>query len=197
MNLLEKKQVIPSGLTDNTGEFYVDLDKNEVYLSSGGKQIPFNEFPKEVLDIIHEDMNNRPVAMNALIEFFELVDLVSQTRQFIACRHGSFDSNPDIDVHGILRASEHVNCGRRGKCLAEGKLCTSIELEHGNLSANEIITLTEIGNGLIDKEIEEKTGFSIHTIRNHKDSISRKSGFTRKPSLGILAYRLGLVNDQI
>ncbi len=203
MSLLNQKQNLPAGISDKSGEFYVKAIPNptnpeeyvdEVFLSYNGNQYSFDDIPSSILAIIHEDMDGNPTAMNALIEDFKLLDLKSQTRQYIACRHGSFDLNADFCEEGKLKAAEYVNCGRRcGACKSEGKLCTALQVKNGYLNENEIKTLTCIGNGLIDKEIEDVTGFSVHTIRNYKDSISKKTGLERKPALAGLAYMLGLV----
>ena len=193
MSLIDVCQTVPGGFRDKTGEFYTDKDNSDICLSYNGQQYTYDNFPAYILKVVHDDMAENPIAMESLVEDMGLTDLKSQTRQYLACRHGSFDMTPDISEDGKLTPAEYVNCGRRGQCKAEGKVCPALKVKYGYLNANEIITLTHIGNGLIDKEIEDVTGFSVHTIRNHKDSTSRKTGLERKPLLCRLAFELGLV----
>lgn len=194
MNLVDFNQRVPAGLLDDgTGEFYISED--EMWLSYRKQQYKFDEFPSEVLEIIYNDMANEPLAVGCLVEDFKLLDLKSQTRQYLACRHGGFDCAADLTSDGKLTPSEYVDCGRRGGvCKSEGKLCTSILLKNGKLTAMEILTLTDVGAGLLDKEIADKRGISEHTVRHQKDSICRKSGLERKPALVGLAFKLGLVS---
>jgi DNA-binding CsgD family transcriptional regulator len=190
LNLVDKNQKITPGLIDASVEFF--LHDNEVLCITNGQTYAFSNFPTRVKNIVNEDMVKNTIAVDSLIDWgFE--DLDSQMRQYISCRHGGHDTNADIDVDGNIQPSEYVNCGRRGVCPYEGKICTSIELGNGILTRSEVAVLMQIGLGLLDKEIADLLNISEHTIRHHKDSIARKSGLDRKPALVGLAYQLGLI----
>lgn len=195
MNLIDFNQRIPAGLlNDGTGEFYIN--NNEMHLSYRTHQFTFDDFPAHINDLVDADMDQHPIAVGCLIDNFNLLDQKSQRRQYLACRHGGFDNQPDITADGKLTPSEYVDCGKRGgQCKSEGKLCTSILLPHGKLTEREIMVLTDIGSGLLDKEIAAKREMSEHSVRHLKDSIARKSGLQneRKTALVGLAYKLGLV----
>lgn len=195
MNLTDYNQRIPAGLlNDGTGEFYIN--NNEMHLSYRTHQFTFDDFPDHINDLVDADMAQNPIAVACLINDFNLYGLKEQRRQYLACRHGGFDLQPDISADGTLNPSEYVDCGKRGgACKSEGKLCTSILLPYGKLSEREIMVLSDIGSGFLDKEIASKREMSEHSVRHLKDSIARKSGLQneRKTVLVGLAYKLGLV----
>jgi DNA-binding CsgD family transcriptional regulator len=190
MNFIDRKQTLPPGLMDNSVEFFIH--KHEIWCLYKGNKYAFEDFPSEILEIVDADMAANPKAMKALHDW-DITDPDERVRQYIACRFGGFDNTPDICNTGIMQPAEYVDCGRRGICPYEGKLCSSIVLEFGTLTKKEIEVLRQIGLGLLDKEICEVLSISQDTLRNHKDSLSTKSGTQRKAGLSILAYKYKLI----
>ncbi|WP_316780443.1 helix-turn-helix domain-containing protein [Pedobacter antarcticus] len=190
MNFIDHKQVLPPGLMDGSIEFFIY--EHEVKCLYNGRVLSFNEFPEEILQIIDSDMAANPKAMKALFDW-DITDPDEQMRQYIACRFGGFDNSPDINAEGIIQPAEYVDCGRRGNCAYEGKLCSSIILKNGILTKREIDVLREIGRGFLDKEICDKLNISQDTLRSHKDSICCKADVQRKAGLSQLAYKYKLI----
>lgn len=190
MNLIDKKQQLPPGLVDDAVEFFIN--DHEVKCLYKGTVYKFADFPQHIMNIVETEMLANPKALKALADW-DITDPDEQIRQFIACRFGGFDYRPDIAADGMIQPAEYVDCGRRGTCPYEGKLCTSIQLPNGILTRREIEVLKLIGQCLLDKEICDLLCISQDTLRNHKDSIAQKAGVERKPALGILAHRLNLV----
>jgi DNA-binding CsgD family transcriptional regulator len=190
MNLVDHNQRIPGGIIDKSVEFF--LYENEVMCMHDGNKYSFDDFPAEIIEIVNQEMAKDDVAIASLVDW-GMVDLNSQMRQYIACKWGGYDSNPDICTTGKIQPAEYVECGRRDICKYQGKLCTSIKVQNGLLTKNEIDVLKGIGEFLLDKEIADKLFISEHTVRHRKDSICRKSGLERKPALVGLAFKLGLV----
>lgn len=190
MNLVDHSQHLPAGLIDGSVEFF--LYDNEVRALYKGCTYAFKDFPKEILDIVSNDMLANPKAMESLAKW-DITDPDAQIRQYIACRFGGFDSNPDITASGEIHHREYFNCGRRGICPYEGKLCATIKVAHGELTKREIEVLRAIGLGKLDKEICDELNICQDTLRSHKDNISVKTGEERKPALGILAHKLNLI----
>jgi DNA-binding CsgD family transcriptional regulator len=191
MNLIDNNQHLPPGLIDNGVEFF--LHENEVKCLHKGSVLSFDQFPTEVLETVESDMLANPKAMKALADW-NITDQNNQIKQYITCRFGGFDNSPDICTDGNIKPAEYVNCGRRGQCAYEGKLCASIQLENGVLTKREIDVLKLIGLGLLDKEITDLLSIAQDTLRNHKDNISQKAGISRKAALSVLAYRLKLID---
>lgn len=194
MNLIDKTQILPAGLTNKGVEFFID--EHEVKCLHAGCTFSFDEFPPHVVQLIDEDMASNPRAIKALLDW-DITDSKEQMRQYIACRFGGFDCKPDINDDGILQAAEYVDCGRRGKCAYEGKLCSSIVVSNGILTKKEIEVLRLIAIGLLDKEICEKMNppISNDTLRSHKDNIAEKAGIRYKAEMVALAYIHGLLKE--
>ncbi len=190
MNLIDKNQKLPAGLVDDSCEFFIH--EHEIKALYKGKVYSFDSFPLEIIEKIESDMISNPKAMKALSDW-DITDPNEQMRQYISCRFGGFDAQPDINTNGEIMPAEYVECGRHGNCAYEGKLCCAIKVKNGFLTKREIEVLKCIGEGLLDKETADVLQISIDTLRNHKDSISLKTGLDRKPSLAILAFKLNLI----
>jgi DNA-binding CsgD family transcriptional regulator len=192
MNLIDRKQVLPPGLMDDAVEFFIY--ENEIWCLYKGRQISFKDFPDPIKNVLDADMKAHPKAMKALFDW-DITDPESRMRQYVACRFGGFDNTPDVCGDGVVQPAEYVDCGRRGSCDYEGKLCSSIVLRNGILTPREIEVLRHIGNDLLDKEICDVLQMANDTLRTHKDKISLKNGSTRKSALAKLAYKYNLINN--
>ena len=190
MKNIDNSQKLPAGLIDSGVEFFVH--QNEIYCLHNGATFTFENIPQHIIQLIREDMFQYPKALKALKDW-DINDPEAQIKQYIMCRFGGFDNNSDISSDGKILHTEYINCGRRGQCPYEGKLCASIEVKQGVLSRREIAVLKLIGAGKLDKEIADELDISRAAIRNHKDHISQKAGVERKASLAILAHQLNLV----
>ncbi len=180
---------LPPGLMDDAVEFYTY--EQEIWCLYKSMKFRYAEFPAEILQLIDSDMSKNPKALKSLSDF-DITDDDERRKQYIACRFGRFDATPDINAEGIVQSPEYVDCGMRGICPHEGKLCSSIVLEFGVLTPREIDVLRQIGNDLLDKEICDLLQMANDTLRTHKDKISLKNGSTRKSALAKLAYKYNL-----
>jgi DNA-binding CsgD family transcriptional regulator len=190
MNFVDHKQALPPGLMDDSVEFFIY--NHEIWCLYRGNKYTFVDFPEEVIETVDADMVSNPKAMKALCDW-DITDQDERMRQYIACRFGGFDNSPDICADGNIQPAEYVDCGRRGICDYEGKLCSSIVLPNGTLTKKEIEVLRHIGLGLLDKEICEVLNIAQDTLRSHKDNLCSKSGTQRKAGLSILAYKYKLI----
>ncbi|MFN0254475.1 response regulator transcription factor [Pedobacter ureilyticus] len=193
LHLIDHSQKLPGGTIDKSVEFFVH--DGEMFCRTEGETHKFDDFPQWVIDIVQKDMDKHPEKIGYLVEW-GLLTQDGQMRQYLFCLYGGHDDNPDIDENGIVQQSEYVDCGLRcGKCDYEGKICNSLQLQHGRLSSQEIKTLILIGNNALDKEIADELFVSEGTIRYYKNEIMRKAGMAneRKTALVGLAFKLGLV----
>ena len=190
MNLTDKNQQLPPGLVGDAVEFFIH--QHEVKCQTKGRTYSFDEMPADILQIVEDDMLANPKALKALADW-DITDQNEQMRQYIACRFGGYDYQADISPEGGIQPAEYVDCGRRGSCAYEGKLCTSLLLPNGIATRREIEVLKLIGQSFLDKEICDQLNISQDTLRNHKDNLSQKAGVERKPSLAILAHKLNLI----
>lgn len=181
-----KDAQVPAGLTDNNVELFVKDDK--VFAIFSGRVILFHELPSEI----------REYFMNDLIENIQAIKLINEMgvmkselvlEQFLKCRFGGLDNNPDLDVASGELTDEYWDCGKRGGCSAEGKLCQQIKVENGFLSRREIDVLKLITEGLTDKQIADRLYISKNTVASHKYNIQEKTGFTNKLDMAVFAVQ--------
>lgn len=183
MNLSKIKQSLPPGLEDNGVEFYVN--QNDIKCLHSGNTYRWGEFPQWILDRIEEDMLQNPEAMNALVAW-DITDSEEMMRQYIVCRFGGFDGLPDITKEGEIIHVEYFECGRRGNCSFEGKLCSSIKVGDEHLTKQEIKIIKKIASGKHNREIADELNISEETVATHNKNIQRKLGVTSK--LGIVPW---------
>lgn len=180
---------LPAGLMDSNIEFFVE--GTEIYALMKGRVIKFDEFPAEIIDVLNTDIEKHPEALKALIEL-DLVEPKTMLRQYIRCRFGGFDGEADIE-NGQLKHTEYWDCGLRGVCKYEGKLCPAIKVDNGYLTKREIEVLKCIAEGMLDKQIAEALNISITTVPTFTKQIREKGGFNRKADMVKFAINKNLI----
>ena len=174
---LPVEQRIPSGLIGQEAEIFYHLV--DVYALYKGCCIVFSEWPEELLVLLEEDMAKHPLAIQALIDL-GVEDRLAMLWQYARCRFGSFDGRPDIDEAGNLQHTEYWDCGFRGECPHEGKLCSSIKVANGILTPREIDVIRLVADDLMNKEIADRLFISEKTVPVHLQNILRKIAGKRK-----------------
>lgn len=181
-----------SALVSNCVEFF--FHKNEVYCLHNGVRYNYEKIPAWIIEIIEKDMVSNPEAIKALATW-ENLTIENYIRQYITCRFGGNDDLVDIEEDGTINYTEFFECGLRGQCNYEGKLCTSIRVANGHISKTEISVLKLIN--LPDKLIADKLNISQETVVTHQQNIRNKTGCRSKVELAIFAQKKGIYNDNI
>lgn len=94
------------------------------------------------------------------------------------CRYGGFDDKADISKH--THTTEYYDCGERGRCPVEGKLCKHVQAENGCLTPREIDVIKLIAQDLADKQIADMLNISVNTANQHRVNIKQKIGCNTK-----------------
>jgi len=183
-----KNSRLIAGLVDKAVEFFVH--KNEVYCVHDGRSYSFEEIPQWIIDIVEMDMLKHPEALKALAQW-ENLDNDDHIRQYIICRFGGIDDEPDIDTKGEVHEAEYFDCGLRGTCRHEGKLCTAFKVSNGYLTKMELAVLKLIN--LADKLIADHMCISVDTVITHQQNIRTKTGLKSKVELAIFAQKKGII----
>jgi DNA-binding CsgD family transcriptional regulator len=178
-----------AGLIDQGVEFFVHA--NEVKCIHAGQVYSFEQFPEWIIKVIEEDMVKHPEALKALATW-ENLHQTEYVRQYIYCRFGGLDFDPDIDSNRKLSYAEYFDCGFRGVCKYEGKLCCTIKVSEGHLTKTEIEVLKRVA--LADKSIADELCISTDTVNSHLQNIRRKTGYSNKVELAIFATKKGIIN---
>lgn len=183
------KKII-AGLIDEGAEFL--KHEGKLYCVHGGKVHEWPNFPEKVILIIENDMLKYPEALKALSEWENLLP-EDHIYRYIVCRFGGIDDEPDIDPKGKIHHTEYFECGLRGKCKYEGKLCCTIKAEYGNLTKSELEVLKRAS--LSYKEISEQLFISTETVSSHMQNLRLKTGLKNSTQLAIYAIQKGVTNE--
>lgn len=162
-------QKIPAGLLDESFELFSNGDQQ--YCVAEGRLWTFPDFPLWVLRAVKLDMLKNQSKVDWLIKA-GLFDELNQMKWYIHCCFGGFDGEADF-VNGELVHTEYFDCGHRGHCLFEGKVCNSIVHQFG-LSAREVDYIKCVHQGMQDKEIAEEMGISVNTAPVYIRNILKK-----------------------
>ncbi|MFD1770898.1 helix-turn-helix transcriptional regulator [Sphingobacterium suaedae] len=183
------KQRIYAGMIDKGIEFFEDLETKILYCSHDMRQYRWPHFPKNVMREIKKDMLRNPQDLKYLAQW---PNLRSEDRvyRYILCKFGGLDDEPDINSDGKVHHSEYYECGLRGKCPFEGKLCSSIKVANGYLTKAELEILRFIR--LPDKQIAQILNKSPETVSSQMQSIRTKTGEVDKVNLAIFAIEKGI-----
>ena len=157
---------IPAGLIDNSVEFFEY--QNDARCIYNGQVYAFEDFPEYVTGKLLEDMEADTVALKSISEWPNLDD-DGRRRQWVLCRFGGFDVEPDIDKHGNIEHTEYFEYGFRGACKHEGKICRSIKVADRFLTKTELEVLKRLE--LPDKLIADEMNICIETVSSHWQNI--------------------------
>ena len=160
------------------------------YLLQGGLKVHYSAWPKSFKDLLLQQIAMDPDAKAALADL-KLTDPDDQIKQYVYCNYGGYDGYADYKNGEFTR--EYWECGNRGKCRYEGKLCKAVQCKHGSLTPREVEVLKGIASGLLDKEVADKLNISKNTVHNHRASIGEKTGRYRRSELTAFAIHKNIV----
>lgn len=190
IDLTKINQHLPPGLEDTSVEFYV-VD-GQIKCLHAGKIYAWQEIPQPIKDIIDEDMVAHPEAIRSLMDW-DIQDADERMRQYVICRFGGFDGEADINTDGKIVYTEYFDCGRRGQCKFEGKLCATIKVENGHLTKTELQILRHVAAGMPNKLIADKLFITEATVTTHNQNIQGKLGVFTKQEMVAYAIRKNII----
>ena len=182
------KTKIMAGLDDNAVEFFAV--PGDIKCTNNEQVYRYKNFPKWIIDTIQADMESNPEALKALGKWENLAP-EDYIRQYIQCNFGGVDNEPDIDVNGKINHTEFFDCGFRGTCKHEGKLCRAIKVKNGYLTKTEIKIMQNICHPA--KIIADTLCISEQTVNSHIQNIMQKTELGSKAELVDAANKLGII----
>ena len=163
--------ILPAGLRDAGIEIY--HHKGDLFCVYQGKQYLFEELPEDLHEIIEIQLINDPVALNSLETDMGILDSNEMLRQFVLCNYGGFDMSPDLTKEGKSEL-EFWDCGRRGKCPGEGRVCKLPTGPGGALTPRELMVVRWVAKGLPDKLIAQRMDITINSVKTYLCRIRAK-----------------------
>ncbi len=124
--------------------------------------IPYEEFSFETKLRLSNELKRDLTAHKTLLDNgYQESD--ERLEKFSLCRFGGMDEKPDMV--GNESTPDFYNCGNRGKCSMEGKVCKNIVTQNGVISKREIDIIRATSKGLTDKEIADELFISIRYMQ--------------------------------
>lgn len=181
---------LPAGLEDKGVEIY--LHNGELRVIYGSRVISFSELPEEIRDVFVSHMMQNKPALVCLKNDFGLTDAEPMLEQYVKCNFGNFDGQPDMNEDGVTIA-ECWDCGMRGNCTGEGRICSRLAGKNGILTKRETEIFFLIIEGKLDKEIANHFGSSPATIETQLKDIRMKLGCNNKVEIMNFAMKRKLL----
>lgn len=183
-------QQLPPGLEDNAVEFY--FHNGTLKCLHAGRVYEWGNFPQYIINKVEEDLLSHPEALKALASW-DIIHRDEMIYQYIYCRFGGFDHEADINADGDIIHAEYFDCGRRGRCSQEGKLCPAIKVGDEFLTKQEINILKKVAAGKPNKIIADELNISEETVASHNQNIQRKLKVACKTEMAVWAVKKNIV----
>lgn len=175
-------------LKPNCFEFFHD-GTDLVFMENGVKK-SFFDLPDPQFHALEARLANRPLACWSLDDL-GITDPVERVKKFTTCNHGDFNTIADF-IGSRCNDQEYYDCGQRGTCKYEGKLCDKIVVLYGVLSESEIRVLRQLSLAKTDKEIADSLFTSPYTVSTHIRNMISKTGASNRVGLAMVAARFHL-----
>jgi DNA-binding CsgD family transcriptional regulator len=139
--------------------------------------VHFNEFEAKTKYQLQSLLDEDLLAQVSLDQL-QIFDEEKRVHKFGLCRFGGYDDKADITSN--CHNHEYYDCGERGKCIVEGKLCKHVQATNGYLTPREIDVIKLIASDLADKQIADQLNISVNTANQHRVNIQKKIGASSK-----------------
>lgn len=181
---------LPAGLLpeDCNIELFADPENfGKCYWLQYGQTRPFHELPVQVIVALYHELFIDKKAVKGLKSMGITKDN-EMVEQYNFCNRGKLDSKPDITPSGKLN-KEYFDCGRRDRCVGEGKVCGM-----AGLTSREKQCVVLNARGLDYKQIKSEMGFKSQPAVNSLMSRCRgKLDARNKTELLIKSIELGII----
>lgn len=150
-----------------------------------GQIVDFSELPAEIMDELTDLMLLDKPAMKILIKTCKTTN--DMVKQYSWCNFGGINHESDIDNGKFI--TEYWDCGKRGACPFEGKIC-ALKI----LGKRELEFAKLLATGLLDKEIASEMNITYTTACDYRVRIQQKTGTTNKVELVNWLHRQNLID---
>jgi DNA-binding CsgD family transcriptional regulator len=167
-----KKPNLIAGL-DNKGVEIFLSDDDSLKAIYDRKVQHFDMLPSKLHDAFISHMMANKRALTSLKHDFHLTDVNDMLIQYMKCNFGNLDLEADMHEDGTINP-KCWDCGLRGTCPGEGKVCGRIQGPNGMLTKRETEVFFLLIDGKIDKEIATHFESSLATVETQLTNIRTK-----------------------
>ena len=175
---------IPAGIFSGTEIF---THSGEIYAIYNGSRILFQDLPSmEKRNFIEVYMQDKE-AQEFIRKQFGITGFESGFKQWLFCKFGSLDGDPD-SINGQITPDIYNSACQRTDCPGRGKICGS----DISLKSHEIATLRELKSGKTAKEIAASLCISEPAVKSRIEKLKDKFNVTNAVALIGIVTELGI-----
>ena len=152
--------------------------------------VPFEKVDVHTKNSLNDKLEKDKVA-NCALDVLGILDPAARLEKYTQCNYGGFDNQADLTSNS--QNTEYFDCGKRGNCPVEGKLCKALKVKNGILTPREIDIIRLIGKDKMDKEIADILGITKNTATTHRQNITRKLGGLTKAGIAAFAINKNII----
>lgn len=175
---------IPAGIFTGTELF---AKEGEMYAMHEGKREKFDMLPAPEKDNFIALYLADKEGQKFILEYFGIQGFNEAFKQWLFCKFGSLDGNPD-SINGEITPDKYNSACTKKDCPGRGKFCG---IESG-LRNHDIETLREIATGKTTKEIAEELHVAVSTVKSRVEKLKEKFSAANVAALAALAADLGI-----
>lgn len=175
---------IPAGIFSGTEIF---IHGGEIYAIHNGSRILFKDLPgMEKRNFIEMYMKDKE-SQEFIRKRFGLTGFESSFKQWLFCKFGALDGNPD-SIDGQITPDSYNSACLRSDCPGRGKICGSDIA----LKSHQIETLRELKSGKSAKEIADALCISEPAVKSRIERMKSMFNVSNAVALIAMATELGI-----
>lgn len=187
-------KTLPAGMLPTDANIEIFADPHNVgkcYFVQNGQIGPFDHLPYNVLYELKEEFEADTIAKATLVKM-GYCDGPEMLERYNYCNRGALDEIPDVNKNGKL-TKEFFDCGSRGRCMGEGKVCAPISIGGERISFREFQCMLLIGHGFSYKQIQSNMGFKkVTAVNSLTDRLRDKLHCSSNTEIAIKVKELGI-----
>jgi hypothetical protein len=177
------------GMACTSTEFF--QHEKELKIIQNGTIKNFAESSFCTIQILKEEIEKNEAIKAALNELHPDSEM-KRIEQFVLCRFGGLDFQPDIK-DGIVQDGEYWPCPKRGQCSFEGTLCKLPKINGHRLNDLEILLMQKTSTDLTNDVIAEEASIPLGTFHKVKKELYEKLSIKTKQELVKVAIFFNII----
>lgn len=175
---------IPAGIFSGTEIF---AHRGELYAIYNGVRILFQDLPSmEKRNFVEMYMKDKE-GQEFIRKQFGITGFESGFRQWLFCKFGALDGDPD-SINGQITPDIYNSACQRTDCSGRGKICGS----NIALKGHDIETLRELKSGKTAKEIADSLCISEPAVKSRIEKLKDKFNVANAVALIGIVTELGI-----
>lgn len=175
---------LPAGIFSGTELF---AHNGEMYAIRNGSRMLFQDLPSmEKRNFVEMYMQDK-AGQDFIRQQFGVIGFESGFKQWLFCKFGSLDGDPD-GIDGRITPDSYNSACLRTDCSGRGKFCGTV----AGLKSYEVETLAALRQGLSAKQIAARLYLSVPAVKSRIERLKEKFRVANVVALVAMAADLGI-----